>query len=806
MSLVLTDENYNGLGSLQANSGDWVDGEVKFYSRFDIVSSLSNPIEYNSIAGNTTLSLPGSDTWTNYGFKVGMTITIEWLWSYSSGGTGYNCPQSFTRTITYINGSVMHIDSSINMVACGGTPVTTLQNGWLFPSDPPNNSTELFAMTVYATDAAEQVNFDMNLAISGTDSLNSVIDGTLNSFTNDAIGGMVVLDTLPLTQLGNASGGYIKDVVLTYDAVDGDSFRNYTITYKFIQWGFLQSGFAEPDYFADLDDLSPSIRVSLTAEANNPNTRLSVTGENLQANTGGFNENYNGGVNNFSLTSIDWLNALGDPIDAMDYSGDSTFTAVVSAPLQLIGSSTYRIGLVFRPVDESIYQNLPLPVVNNLIVNAPDLDYMHSASPDATIRAGFANSDGVQISLKDIQFFTVGTVTTITGKILPNAAAIDYFNDIPDGGRKVTLWASFGDHTTDGTSTSKRVNLKLQDEDIIDAPIVGVQIPNIVTSQFIDHDSNIVTSITTEDDVLYKTTLRLIDNIDYESMRVRMQAYNSTTGESFTLEDYNFSFSNVVNIAGQFQPNITIDRGFNLPSTSDRNVVTLKRDATLDIAGQYGIEINYGFLSRWEYWLAQSGVSNDFFDVTQPNDGLNKNWQRYSADANWQMRVEVNTIVNDVEDFNYTDLDIRPYEDEDVTTVVTIVRVSDGATVTAFENNEIHEVTAVLTWNIGSYTTSWAEATIEEFESGNRWLISSVLDHSSASNPLSPITGLTKLSLATATNVATLKFLVDTSKVSSNKISLSYRISDLNSGAPVNKTTTLGGTKTTTTALDKTIA
>ena len=93
------------------------------------------------------------------------------------------------------------------------------------------------------------------------------------------------------------------------------------------------------------------------------------------------------------------------------------------------------------------------------------------------------------------------------------------------------------------------------------------------------------------------------------------------------------------------------------------------------------------------------------------------------------------------------------------------------------------EVEAVLTWNAGLYEPipdTWACATVEDFEGGNRWLISSVLPHGGvSSNPLEPIPGAVGLDLQVVGNVATLKFRIDCNKINVDKVSLTYRISSL---------------------------
>lgn len=791
MSLTLINEDYGGLPSLYANAGDWKACELKFYTRFDYTSNETARITYNTIAGNFSLTLAAGDSWENYGFAVGDSIVLGSKWFYydSTAPGTFSAVQTWARTITYLNGDVMHISAHLVAVPGGGTPpVGEVGNGKQFPTDSTTN--RFTDLTVVKADAADEIEFNFNLTPNGSTSLNSVIDGQLMRFSSSAISSMSLLGAISLSQLGNKSGGYIKDVLLTWDLHDlTDHWRTYTITYKILQWGFIQDGFTEPNYYDAANHLAPIANVQLYGQTGNPSTILQITSDNTQADTGGFDENFNGGINQYTHISTEWKDFLGNTIAGMDYTNECTFETFVTAPGQDINNSNFRIGLVFRPDDATVYQNLPESLANNLMVNAPEVDFMHSVTPDPTIYAGFLNSVGAGFSLTNLEFFISGATTRVKGKIIPNAAAVTYFSAFPDGTRRESIWISLGNYLTDGGVFSERVSLLIYDTDLIDAPILGVQIPDMIGTVMFDHDNkdsagtniNFESTITTEDDVRYDASFKLIDNIDYEGIRLKVSAFNSITEDEFTLEEVLFSFTGVVNIAGQFQPNITIPRNFNLPPTSDRNEVTLKRLPSADVAGKYGLQLCYGFLSRWEYWLEQANANSDFFDITQPHDGKNKNWQRITTVTDWDIRFSLFTVVDGVEDFDYHNIDIRPYEDENVTPVVTYTRVSDGTNPTSLVDDEIMEIEAVLTWNAGIYELdAWAAATIEDYEGGNRWLISSVLPHGGVvANPLEPIPGAVGLDLQLAGNVATLTFRINTNKVNVNEVSITYRISSL---------------------------
>ena len=234
MSLTLTSESYNSLASLYANAGDWVDCSLSFTSRFDYTSNEFARVTYNNIGGDFTLTLPASDSWDNYGFAVGNSIQLSSTWFYNNGSPPtYTAPQLWVRNITYISGNIMHIDAALVAVPAGGSPPSEVANGREFPTDSTTN--RFTDLTVIKVAAAEEIEFQFNLTQNGVSSMNSVIDGQINRFSRTGIDTMIVGGSVGLVQLGNKSGGYIKDVFLTYDSIDGNNYRKYTLTYKILQ-------------------------------------------------------------------------------------------------------------------------------------------------------------------------------------------------------------------------------------------------------------------------------------------------------------------------------------------------------------------------------------------------------------------------------------------------------------------------------------------------------------------------------------------------------------------------------------------
>jgi hypothetical protein len=780
MALQIVTESYNGLNSLYANAGDWVDGESKFTTRFQRGSGDSNKITHYIQGSNYWLQFD-SGNWADAGFLDGDTVTI------TATVITANAPQTWTATVSYINGTQMYLTAPLGNYqgAVSGSP----GNGVQFPT-----TGLLTGMSVVADRLPNALEFNFNLTPNGTVSLNSLIDSELNRFELQDVDTMSATDVLPMVQLGNASGGFVKDVTITYDANYSGGYNDFTVNYKFLQYIVIQDGFTIPAVYENAGHVAPIINIKAYPQYGNPNGILSATTQNIEANTGEFNENYNGAPNNYSVDSIAFTNPLGNVIEAIDYSGTTSFTAVITAPNQVNPTSIYNLGLMWRPIDAEFYQNLPNSLGNNLMINAPEIDYNADGTTDTTLRAGLPYignpvsgvvSDGAQWDFDNISFTLTGAnELTVTGDIIPNAAANTMFSSIADDGRKTTLWISIANVALTGFQVD-RVSLTLFDEDNIDAPIVGVQIPNVVNQYLYDHDLNDITAstdpnTTTEDDVLYKSDFLLVDDVDYEYVKTKLYAYNQVTEEAFTLEENTFSFTNVVNVSGQFQPNFSIARGFNLPPTSDRNIIELVRKANIDTTGFYGLQLRYGFLNDWRYWLAQSGVDTDFFLASASNNGYNKNWQPYGADTDdWVLRLSYYTSVDGVEDFNHQTVAIRPYEDNsNISTVRTFTVLSDLTTPTNLPANELVEVEYVLTWSTANYADEWAEVTVEDFEGGNRWVISSVLPQGNVNaNPLKPISGAVGLDLVISpANVATVKCNIDTSLIDVNNVSLSVRI------------------------------
>lgn len=799
MAINIYSEKYDSNNVLKANAGDWIEGEIEFSATVDHNVTEFNKLYYRDVTGNGggiyELRISQGD-WKNEGFSIGDTIEIEVRLDLIFNGSTYG------YDTTKYTGVIANFTSATTLILTGALqptnvsyPVVPFSVPWTVIEFPGARHYitgnfpriyEYLTAVVRKVSRPEQIDFSFNLNANGNTSQNSIIDSQVNRFVYE-LPQTTSFSVYQMQQFGNKSGGWIKDVKIQ-QLTDSGATTTWKIRFKFFQWGIVQDGFVEPDYYSGINCISPIGNVKVYSKINNPNGILSQNTTNTNADTGGYDEVYNGGINPFNVDFIEWKDNLGNVINGLDYTGESTFRAIIETGGTQTLNHRYRIGLAWRPEDSDYYSNLLTNLGDNLIINAPENLFIANGVIDTNTYLGNSNNSGAKWDLTNLKFEITGTKLEVTGKVVPNQQCENLFSTILDGGRRSTLWIALGtDVNIDGGGNKllpikNRVSLKLSDTDNIDAPIVGVQIPNVISQTLLDHNGNNITNnsvdnTTTEDDILYKSEFLLVDNIQYEGLKAVISAFNHVTNESFELESFYFDFSNVVNQNGQFQPNITLQRSFNLPPTTDRNIVSLKRKSSLDVSGKYGIELQYGFLNDWRYWLSQLNVNNDFFDITQPYNGKNKNWQRFYS-GRWTLRLSYYTTVNDVEDYNHYIFKIRPYEDDaDVSTSVNFTVLSNGTTPNELVKDELIEIEATFTWD-ENFDDEWVEFTVEDFEAGNRWVISSVLEQGNIGiNPLKPTTGNTKIEVAgTGTNILVCKALIDTSLISSNKVSLGFRV------------------------------
>lgn len=777
MPIIPVQEQYNGTeNSLNSNVGKWAPASFEFIHRadFESIADISNTVTYFTVGSGGVqshwLQLNNGQNWKDLGFAEGVPIQVI-----------FTSPPLIlvnqNTTVTSIDNDLLYIADPLNS---GGTDLPTNVQS----PDTDANGEPFGKCTIVCTDAPQEIQYDFNLTNIEAPTLESLIDGSINRFRYNELDTLALGGSAVMLPINNLSGGYFRDVTIEYVA-EQDLFRKYKISFNFFNWAMLQSGFDEPDWFEGTKTIGGIHRVNMLTVQGDNGSALKFNTNGNSGNVGGFDENYNTGIAGYTLNNVEFTNLAGDPIEGIDYSNTCKFEAVVNDPFGRLSVvfSRFNIGMCWRTIDTDEYQNNTNSFGENTLVSAPFGDFSHSVTPNPTQYNG-ETKNGLRWSFKNLQFTVGGGVLTVTGEIIPAAANDDYFESIDEDEKLHTLWVSC--YRNDYAPVNRYdTSITIYNDDVISAPVLGN--PLVVDdSSFQDHAlldiSAPLTLTTTEDDSNFNINLRLLKDTTYASLTAKIEMYNSLTNDKFTVESFTFPFNSIPFVGGVYQFNELIPRNFNLPPDSTFNDLDLTLNG-IETLVDYGVELNYGWLNRWEYWLQQDNADLHFFDLNEPNNGLNKNWQIYALDPDWSPQITILVEKDGVSDFFSRPFNIRRYEDEDVTTVCTFTNLEDGSNPTVLVANTQIQVNVEMTWNAGVFdgTQLWAESTIEDFESGNRWVLSSYLDQGNVnSNPLKPLNGLTKLQVLIVGNVANLNYVIDTNVLNSTSVSISHRIHSLN--------------------------
>jgi hypothetical protein len=756
MSTNINNEKYNNLPALYANAGKLVNAEFSIKVDYTEVSTDTNKFTFVGTALKRA-----SGTWQSTGLVVGDTITISFASAITPTGL-----RTYTRIVTYINGDLLYVDTPLP------APFTNL----IFPTNG-----QVGGMIIKALKSPQSVEFQFNLTKSGVQSNDSLIDGELNRFVYNGAHLLAVNGIGYMTQLGNKSGGLFRGLAKITRLADTSasifSYKNFKVEFSFMDWTI----FNENNIYSAGSCVAPYITVKTYPLIGNPNGVQKDTNGAKEANTGYFNENYNGGLNSYPvITPISWYDLSNNPIDKMNYLGESKFSVTLSDSFGT-SASRYRIGLAFKPLNEAFYKNKLQSMADNLMVIAPVDQFAPSTTPSSVVLAGNSNEFGVNFQISDLMFSQSSGAVTITGNVTPSSEAIDFFNDLADGERQMIMWVQIQNPTTANSTTSDEVNVLIYEDDCYPAPLIADQIPDVLSEVLLDHNGNDVDYMglgimetVTQDDCVYEIDILLEKDKIYDGVRTAISARVVVPEDSFELESIFISFENVPFINGIYEVNETISRNFNLPPSSNRNSVSVVRNPSEDTPTKYGISIRYSFLNDWRYWLKQNNVDNYFFDQNFPNNNKNKDWHHYQQEP-WNLFVDTYLRVDGVDFYNHFKYFDATYEIGNVT-LSAVLTNQNGDAITNLMANQINNLQVDFLWNDSTYNVGgyWAEFTIEDFESGNRFITSSIFERGNvANNPF--VNNLLDLSLIGSQTVRAVA-QIDTGLINASKVSITCRI------------------------------
>lgn len=490
------------------------------------------------------------------------------------------------------------------------------------------------------------------------------------------------------------------------------------------QWTDLFQGI-NPVYFQNNECLRYIFKISAMYNFTDPNRALtyeSVNDVNLNfaGNTGGFNENFNTGLTNYSVFSKTYLNNLGNQIDEIELTTNETSFSIViknttDSPFSN-NNTKFTLNFIRAPYDSTEY-------VNNTKTLAENFCFDRAQN---TIGAASVDGDNFGTDyqvLKDVVgTFNSSSQITISGKIAFDANVVSEISQADE--YRYLFFISVQNHTKTNND-SDRVNL-LAD---INTFFVDASDPTMISieNKFINHvqtdfnsPSDEIFDPHIEDEIVARSRFyidsngRTADDIVITSMIAKIKCFNTSTEQEFTLDQYSINMANVtpsgdITLPNFQQINLSIPRVFHIPTTEIRKNIVVQRRSDLDAGGKVYFDIVFPFMVRWEYWLALAGVNSDFFDINEPNDNFNNSWLHYAngSVANWVCRYEF--IVNVKK--NGTPLQFTASNDFSVTDYST-----DGS-IKTYDSNNVELTNGALKYVLG-YEDTKIVATFPNLDSG----------------------------------------------------------------------------------------
>jgi hypothetical protein len=751
MSIQITSRNYaprnhsGGNNFYLTNSGQRIVEKVEFVVDFDFTSSAANQIIFLNLFQIQVIG----KTWGELGYVIGDTIALTGTINNTSGSATYSAT---SYTISDISNDILTVSTTLDPTSSGYIV------GQLMPfNNGANSNTPLLIAnsTRTAPEAIEILhNFIPNNANGGSASL---IDSEVNRFRAIDVSAIAVSGSQSMVQLGNKSGGTYTSATLTRLAdVSGKRKFRYELTY-FFPYKFIDSTFDKPAIFANIGSIKPWFNILCIPEENNPNSALTITYSGQQGNAGWLDENYNQGVNTFTISDVTLTDTDSNPLTEIDYNQNTNFSITITGAANFLDRAEVEFYII-PPVND--YKNKP--DTNGKLIHLVNA-YWNGTTVTVT-QLGEVDIDNLAVSVA-----TTNTII-ISGQIVPSADFKTYIASLSPDERRYRLTPTV-ESTGGDANENNSVTLNAKEGLLEKAPIIGGVYENLTSQVFYNHSqakTGIATSDyvgCTEDDFLYRSLFNLDSTEIYKNLTVNMQVVRDSDGQFFDIFERLINFGGYVTTPdGKQQINYTEQLQQFLDST-DRNVISLKLTGT-ESGDLYELELLWSIMASWRYWIAQNNALVDFFDSTLPNNGLNNEWMRYLREAGFSLRLRCTlTTSEDVAYFWQNSINLQDYDDsDDITTVITLFDQNDSSQ-TALLANQMMRVVATHT-KIDAWDTddSWAWVSVRPFESETNKRISSEWAWTSQNLPLRPLSGQTRLKVTyPSANVMVTECLVDTS-------------------------------------------
>jgi hypothetical protein len=592
-------------------------------------TSTSNSVNTFNVLGNTLSSVGGA--FIADGFALGDIISL-----YDNAGVAFifqdRTITSLTSTQIVFDGAVASTVSYPDAIIYGKTPLESLRFRFgLIGNNEPTNFVSKIDGTAQNSFSASGVGFDTGGGV------RSLVPVTLNSATGvnswkEDFGSATVAFISTGTQLEN------------YEQVF--EINHYFSILPFYLDGELSNiqNLIQPALFTSTNTLKYVYDAQFNTTLSNPNGTKAILIDSWLGSVGWYNESLNGNPNNYGVISLVYTNQ-----DTL---------AVVN---EINSQQKTKVEFNLRTFGPSFTVNTQVSV--GIAILPESLDYQQNAN---TIDENFLLDRA--FTTVDLPFIDSSIITNYTAIFNGPASVsvafdVDYLtaNEPLLENKNYIIWVSTCDPTASSGNTD-RVTLKVDSQlyfynpDVVDLIWIDdiLHFPHNVNDS-VDVDSFDDYKGWIEDGFEIKVPFELNNDLGakIQNLKVHFSAWNPSTDDRFDLQSYNFVLSGGVLINqsplnSYFAYNINTTRGFNLVSGSQFNNAIL---TTLGpgLRGPINVdqyELKLGIKANFEDWISQPNANTVFYDVNEPNNGLNKNSSNYSLKNGYELVVIIESDVS----------------------------------------------------------------------------------------------------------------------------------------------------------------
>lgn len=677
MPVKITKRDYSEI--FTTGTTNWLLGNVGEWQTLTIGCEVS--VEYYGTQEDSvtidffqkTFKRNNGKSWSDLGFDIGQTGRYQF--HYKSDCWNVNLQSTFT--IVAVNGDLMEV-SNMNYDSTPGpqwTPGCGLQiwdtgQYYHLPSQQhpySNGSAYVDEVRLWANVEPEGCRVSYVHTTNDevdSNSLNSVIDGTVTSLVQPNVKAQVVNIFNNMIPIGLQSGMSIRlgEVRKLGKKAGSLNIYKYEIKIQFLISSFFDSfdnilDRIMPEFLAGDNSFTDNFKLFFYPKWNNPNSSITndIGRSERLGNTGWFDENFNELPNNYNVDSIQYFDENGNIVQALDYYAKTKVKIIVSGVNNVNTNTECGFGFIWLPRNEEDYKEKETPFYRNTFISNGKITDGYKVGtfyPTLEIGGGLGNAS---MNSKNVRFTSLGG-GKIACEILfePSSDFSILFDSKDENDRNYALWVSVADQTL-VRNFSDRVSL-LADINVLTktVPLLGEY--DDIQNRFIEHpysENNsgvLFYSGFVQDDVLCRLPFKIdLARDNFKKMRFGIELYNPSTGVQKVLEKFDVDFTQFyAGPNGEPTANINLSRGFKLNNDNNKNWLKVNRDNTLDTSGKYGYLAYYAFKIRYEDWIKNELIPADFFNISELNEGFNNDWYYLSTVLGWQLNffVEIDSEVN----------------------------------------------------------------------------------------------------------------------------------------------------------------